>query len=294
MKILAITPYEKWDCLAATVLEGLQKCGIELYCTYPGNGGMNIISDEEFIVHYPTTDYICAIFGKWETPPPKWYLIDAVGGWDKTAYFDGSEYNYTGYNGRTGERLHPLFKDKAHWYFKRDCLPEEVHGGIIPLACGGAVDADFSHHECKKDIDVLCAFGHTTTGLRAEAVRAVTELYAEDYRVIVSRVPDFLKMISRSWITIEARGGGPLNARAWQIMANKSAMFAQKYTEVIPNLEAGKHYVEWSSGEELKAKIREWLADKSRLQGLIDANFANLCLHHTSQRVGEYILEHLH
>lgn len=283
VKILAITPHEKWDCLATTVLEGLTKCDVELYCTDEGNEATNIISDEEFVAHYPTTDYILAFFSKMETPPPKYYLIDMVNGWHKTAYFDGSEYNYTGYNGRTDEKIHPLFREKARWYFMRDCLPGHIAQGFIPdLSCGGAVDADFGHYECEKDIDVLCAFGHTTTGLRAEAVRAVRELACEGYRVITSRVPDYLKYISRSWITIEAYGAGPVNARTWQIMANKSALFAQRYNVIIPGLIENCHYIGWASGEELKDKIRRWLAVKPALASLALDGYMNLLRYHTS------------
>ena len=38
MKIAAITPYEKLDYLAETIIEGIYKNGIELKCSCPGNG----------------------------------------------------------------------------------------------------------------------------------------------------------------------------------------------------------------------------------------------------------------
>lgn len=295
MKILAITAYDKWDPLAVAVLEGLNKHGVKLYCTYPGNGAINIISDEEFVTHYPTTDYILAFFTKMETPPPKYYLIDTVGGWDKTAYIDGSEWNYTGYRYRTDEQLHPLFKDKAHWYFRRECLPEHIEQGVIPLPLG-AVDADFGNYEGEKDIEVLCAFGQVDTGLRRVAVQACDELQAEGVKVVFAQkrtFADYLELISRSWITIEAHGGGECNARMWHIMANKSALFAQEYNIVMPRLERGWHYVGWSDSEELKREVGWWLEKKEALRGLIDASFVNLCLHHTSARRAQYLLRRL-
>ncbi len=285
MKILAITPYEKWDCLASLVLEGLKKIsGIELYCTYPGNGAINIITDEEFIAHYPTTDCILAIWGKQEAPPPKWYLIDEVDGWDKTAYIDGSEWNYTGYRGRTDEQLHPLFLDKARWYFKRECLPAHYHQGIVPFQFG-AMDADYGAYVGPKDIDVLCAFGQTGTGLRREAVQACKELQAEGVNVVFAQQLTFahyLNMIRRSWITVEAHGGGECNARMWHIMANQSALFAQRYNIAISNLVPYCHYIPWSHKEGLKEKIKRWLTVKAALASLILDGHTNLLQNHTS------------
>ena len=60
-------------------------------------------------------------------------LIDKSNGWDKTIYIDGSEYNYTGFPGKTNEQLDPTFKSKARHYFKRECLKEHIDQGIIPL-----------------------------------------------------------------------------------------------------------------------------------------------------------------
>jgi len=294
MRILAITPHLLYDYLAGTVIEGLQKLDVELLCTDAGNNAINTITDEEFVAYYPTADYILAFTSSKQTPPPRFCLIDTVQGWQKTAYIDGSEVNPAFRLRYSDTLLHPLFLDKARWYFRRECMPEHQAQGVIPLPFG-AVDADFGNHEhAEKDIDVLCGFpGGVGCGLRAEAVCAVREFAAEGYRVIASPVSDYFKHIARSWITVEAYGAGECNARAWQIMANKSAMFAQKYNIVIPNLEADRHYVEWSSGEELKAKIREWLADKNGLRELIDESYANLLQYHTSEARARYLLGHL-
>lgn len=291
MKILIINPQGKYDYLASGIIEGLKQSGIDIYCTSNGNGAVNIITDEEFINHYNSCDYIFAIWGKSiynNVPEPKFYLIDQVNGWDKTIYIDGSEYNYTGFPRLTSEQLHPNFKQKARYYFKRECLPEHSKLGIIPLPfC--AVDSYFNASPAAKEIDVLCAFGQTDTGLRRIAVEACTELMHEGYVVINRPVNDYYTTIAKSWITIDAHGGGECNARMWQAMANHSCLFAQQYNILYPSLIDNEHYVSWNSKEDLKNKIREYLGNKEKLSYITSYSYKNILANHTSQQRVNYI-----
>ena len=66
MKILAITPFEKLDYLAETVIEGIYKNDIELKCTSPGNGVKqeDILTLDQYSQYAEQADYIFAIWGK--------------------------------------------------------------------------------------------------------------------------------------------------------------------------------------------------------------------------------------
>lgn len=293
MKILAITPCGKHDYLTSVVIEGLKKLNIELYCTDTGNGAINLITDEQFINHYQTCDYIFAFWGKSifnGIPAPKFYLIDQVSGWDKTVYIDGSEYNYTGYPGKVNELLHPVFLKKSKWYFKRECLSEHVLQNIIPLPFS-AVESDFLNIQEEKTIDVLCSFGQTSTGKRKIAIEACNDLQKEGYNIITDHVDNYFNKVHQAWITIDAHGGGECNARMWQIMANQSCLFAEKYNIVYPNLTDGKHYISWESKEDLKNKLRNYLGNKEKLSYIIQNSYSNIIQHHTSVERVKYIFD---
>lgn len=292
MKILIINPNKKHDYLANSIIEGLRNYdNIEIYCTSDGNGAINIIDDFQFIEHYKTCDFIFAIWGKAiynGVPEPKFYLIDKVNGWNKTVYIDGSEYNYTGYKGKTTELIHPLFKEKAKWYFKRECLPVHETMGIVPLPF--AADCSyFLNTKLEKSIDVLCSFGQAETGMRKIAIEACNELHTEGYNIITTPVKNYYEHINKSWITVDAHGGGECNARMWQVMANKSCLFAEQYSIVIPNLIPNKDYISWSSKEDLKDKIRNYLNDKKILSSIIQTSYENIIQNHTTDKRITYI-----
>lgn len=293
MKILAITPELKHDYLAAAIIEGLKKYNIELFCTSNGNGAINIISDEDFVQLYDSCAIIIAFSSKCifnNVPEPKYYLIDKVNGWHKTIYIDGSEYNYTSFNNKVTEQLHPKFKLKAAFYFKRECTPEHSIQGIIPLPFS-AVDSDFYDVSHSKTIDVLCSFGQIKTGLRKAAIEACEELKHEGYNIITTTIDDYLSKIHQSWITIDAHGAGECNARMWQIMSNHSCLFAQKYNIVYPNLIDNEHYISWSNKEELKNKLRIYLGNKEKLSYITQNSYQNIIDNHTSISRVNYIFE---
>ena len=295
MKILVINPHKKHDYLASVIIEGLKKLDIELYYTDQGNGADKIISDDLFIEHYKSCDFIFAIWGKSiynGVPAPKFHLIDRVNGWNKTAYIDGSEYNYTAFKGRTTELLNPAFFNKCKWYFKRECLPIHVEQGVIPLPFA-AVDSDFykGNNIENKTIDVFCSFGQTDTGLRKVAMKACNELKSESYNIVTDIVSNYFETIQKSYITIDAHGGGECNARAFQIMANKSCLFMEKYNIYIPNLLPGKHYVYWTSKDHLKSVIKHYLNNKEYLNKIIKDSYNNLLEFHTSEKRVKYMLE---
>lgn len=295
MKILLINPYDSPDYLYRSILEGLVKSNITLYFTNPDKYCTNLVSDEDAILLSKDVDYIFTFFDKEKLsvrPQPKFYLLDRINLPNKTLYIDGSEYNWTAYPNKTSDLLRPEMLVKCKYYFKRECLPEHIKKGIIPLPFASN-DEYFSNNDITKSIDVLCSFGQTDTGMRKIAVEACTELRNEEYNIITTPVTDYYNTIRKSWITIDAHGGGECNARMWQIMANKSCLFAQKYNIVYPHLDDNEHYISWTDKEDLKNKIKYFLGNKEKLSYIINNSYNNIINNHTSIKRVEYIFNEL-
>lgn len=297
MKILLINPHDSPDYLYRAVIEGLLKYDIELYLTNPDRLCNNIVSDNEAIRLASIVDYILVFWDKEKLnmrPQPKFYLLDKINLPHKTVYIDGSEYNWTGYPGATTETLRPEMLQKCKYYFKRECLPEHIKSGIIPLPFA-SVDKDFNHlPQVNKDIDVLCAFGQVTTGQRKIAVQACEELKSEGYTIINTPVNNYAECMNRAWITIDAHGGGECNARTFQVMANNSLLFMERYNIVVPDLINGTHYVAWNDKEDLKNKLRQYLDNKEKISILTKQSYDNVLKHHTSTKRVEYIIRKLY
>jgi hypothetical protein len=294
MEILLINPYDSPDYLYRDILEGLLQLDVKLYFTNPDRFCTNLVSDDEAIALSKTVNYILVFFDKEKLtrPQPKFYLLDRINLPEKTAYIDGSEYNWTAYPGKTTDLLRPDMLYKCKFYFKRECLPQHVDMGIIPLPFASNLSY-FSNKTHEKDIDVLCTFGQTSTGQRAIAIHACNELKQEGYHILTDNVTDYYSYINRSWITIDAHGGGECNARTWQILANHSCLFAEKYNIVMPKLVDGYHYVSWNDKEDLKNKIRIYLGNKEKLSYIIQNSYDNVLKHHTSRKRAEYLIIHL-
>ena len=75
----------------------------------------------------------------------------------------------------------------------------------------------------------------------------------------------------------------------WQIMANKSCLFAQKYNIVYPYLDQGDHYISWVDKKDLKNKIRYFLGNKEKLSYIISNSYQNIIDNHTSVKRVKYI-----
>ena len=120
-------------------------------------------------------------------------------------------------------------------------------------------------------------------------IEVCNQLKALNYNIQTENVSDYFVTIKKSLISVDAFGGGECNARMWQIMANKSCLFAQRYNIIMPNLEDGVHYVSWNSTEELKDKIIYYLNNKNKLYNIIENSYQNIIKYHTSKSRVEYI-----
>lgn len=313
MKIIVIPPNQKLDYLAETVIEGLYKHNITIFSSDSGNGIRNedVYSDDTIISLSKTCDFIFVIWGKKTSqfPGPKYYLLDKIKDKSKTIYIDGSEWTYTGYPyknqvqlaknnyilRRGSEWINEDMYKYCNWYFKRECYNEDKDRGIIPLLFG-ATKRSFGNYELLEDktIDIFCSFGQLNDGLRKETVDVCNKLKNEGYNVITDSGYDYeeyKKLITSSYITIDAWGGGDCCIRLWEIFANKSCAFSQKYNINFPDkFTDGDSFVEFTTNVELEDKLRYYLNRKDECIRIGNNGYNHLLKYHTPKKRVKYIL----
>jgi hypothetical protein len=294
-------PDKKTDALVTSIMEGLLQCDeVKLFCTSDGNNAINIVSYQRALELIKTVDYIFVMHGK---NAGNYSLLEYVD-WNKVVIFDGSEwsFNYRPINnkGSIEQLINHDWIRNARVYFKRECYPSHIELGARPLQFA-VTKSEFGNFNEEKTIDVLCAFphidhhwpDHEALSYRRIAMNACEELQDEGYKIVIDTVPDYLRTVNQTWITVDAYGGGEFNRRTKQIIANKSALLAKKYQIRLHDLVEGEHYHAWESAQELKKKIRQMLSDKVRLQQFITKSYEHICDRHTSAATARYILKEI-
>ncbi|MHA1756628.1 MAG: glycosyltransferase [Promethearchaeota archaeon] len=300
MKIIAITPDKKKDYLVSGIIEGLYKNRVKVYASDYGNNVRNVYNDDDLITLSKDIDYILVFWGKVRgNRPPKYYLLKKFNRPEITAYIDGSEWTYTGYRGKKQKSLKgkewinkKMYK-YCKWYFKRECYPEDAKLGIIPLLfC--ALDENFGHFKKEKYIDVFCSFGQNKTGLRRKIENYCLKLQYKGYNIVIGHNFEYEKykeLIASSYISIDAWGGGNCCARLWEIIANKSCCFSQKYKILFPNkFIDGYSFVEYSNMNEFKKKLNYYLKNKEECLNIAKNGFKHLIKYHTSKERVKYMI----
>jgi len=312
MKIAAITPYKKQDYLAETVIEGIYKNGFELKCTCLGNGvhPEDILSLQDFYEYAKDADYIFALWGKKKGnfPGIDYDVVKAVNRPNSTVFIDGSEWTYTGHperdqvaqakynpSRRKGkEWINTDMLNYCKWYFKRECYPEDIKLGVIPLLFS-AVDRHYNTTVQEKSIDIFCAYGQTNDGLRSETESVCKQLQHEGYNVVIGGGYDYntyKNLLAQSYIAIDAWGGGDCCARLWEVFANKTCAFTQKYNILFPNnFTDGINYVDYTTIQEFETKIRYYLNNKDACYTIGQEGYKHLQSYHTAEQRVRYIID---
>jgi len=321
MKIVAITPDNKLDAVCSSIIEGMNDCSVDVIATDLGNSVIKSYSDSEVLEHAKDADYIFAFFGKVRgNRPPKYYLLDKINRKDISVYIDGSEWTATGYpdgldsvstpwgtyNRQVYEAkfnprrckgtpwLNEEMLNKCRWYFKRECYKEDLSSGIIPLnvACQNKF---FGNYSLEKDIDVFCSFGQLGNGLRYEIENFCRKLQYEGFRVEIKKnleYEEYLRHISRSYVSVSSWGAGNSCMRMWENMANGSCCFSQRTEiEFIYKPSDMLHYIEYSDMEEFEKKIRKMLNDKESCIQIGKNGLDFVKEFHTGKARFQYILE---
>ena len=323
MKIVAITPDKKLDCVCTPIIEGMNESGIDVIATDLGNSVIKAYSDEEVLEHSKDADYIFAFFGKVrDNNPPKYHLLHMINRPDISVYIDGSEWTSTGYPdgkeiidapwGRVNSQVYEAkfnpkrckgnpwinqpMKDFCKWYFKRECYLEDKENGIIPLNIG-CQNKFFGNYNLNKDIDVFCSFGQLNNGFRYEIQNFCHSLKSKGYNVVIKNgldYQDYLQHINRSFISVSSWGAGNSCMRMWENMANSSCTFAQRTETLFPDKpQDGKHYVEYSNMQEFEEKIYYYLQNKQTCVEIGKSAHDFVKVKHSGKARFQYIIDNI-
>jgi hypothetical protein len=170
-------------------------------------------------------------------------------------------------------------------YFKRECYPEDIESGIIPLPF-----ALSDRHVIKndnKDIDVMCVFGQNMTGLRKEVIEHCLMLKATtNYKIVVSDSLDqdsYKNVISRSRIVIDAWGGGDNCDRFYEAIGASACCLYQKYNVIVENpFKDFEHAVSFEDMNSFSNKLEALLKSTDLTYEIGRSGFQHALQHHSS------------
>lgn len=308
MKIVTIVPRGKYDYLAHSVIEGLRKHKVNIIASDFGNTieKSELYSEHDIIKHSHDADFIFAIWGK---SPGRYHLLDKINKPEKTIYIDGSEWSFNGKSTKEqvlDSKIDPLKRRGNPWindymigrvshYFKRECYPQDIEEfGCIPLPFA-ALDSYFKHYTVKKEIDLYCSFGQVNTGLRQEIESECHKLGKNGLKVAITRdVPSstYYELISKSYLAVDAFGGGECNARMFQILANQSCLFTEKPNILYPNPYVdGNTVIHYKDIHEFRHKLTYYLDNRATIRLITENAFEHTKKYHTSYARVKYIFD---
>ena len=153
MKVIAITPDRKTDCICSMIIDGFNDLGYNVIASDTGNNVVSVYTDDEIIEHSKDAEFIFVFWGKVRgNRLPKYYLLDKINRPEVTVYIDGSEWTATGYPdgdrvisapwGNVNSQVYeakfnsqrckgtPWINKKmleyCNFYFKRECYPADL------------------------------------------------------------------------------------------------------------------------------------------------------------------------
>lgn len=329
MKIVVIVPRRE-EYLACEVLKGLHRKGVELITTAPldhirtayancspvdiGAGDIpqtKIYSDNEILDHAKSADYIFVLWSKFATPNDisfsnKLYLLDKINAPEKTVFIDGSEYSWSGHRMQGQSRreitdvskgmpwINKELRDKSNWYFKRETYPDDIQEhNIIP--CPYPFRIEDRQHPRLKDIALICAFGQTSTGLRADVQESCRTL-THGLPILADKQPGgrshYLDLLSRSYMAIDAWGGGDCTVRRNEAHINSIALCMQAWGIVEPyEFEDGKNIILYNNKSEFLEKTKYYLNNLDKLIEIGENGYQHTLKYHTTEKRIDYIFD---
>jgi len=323
MKIIIILPNRE-EFIACEVIKGLYRRGVELIPSSPLSNLRNLYkvgsddlpntkqySDEEIIEHSKSADYIFVLWSKFASPYDKDFggdihLVDKINQPDKTVFIDGSEYSYSGWPADGQTRKDKLnyskgypwiwqeMRDKVKWYFKRETFPEDLSDhDVIPFPYPFRIEDKRPVKE--RNISLFCAFGHLTTGLRAE-VDEVSRTLTHELPLIVGSQSGgrehYLNLMSRSYLIADAWGGGDCTVRRSEVHMNSIALIMQEWNILEPYpFTDGENIITYNSSNEFKEKVNFYLKDLDKLIEIGNNGYEHAINNHTTEKRVQYIFD---
>ena len=292
MKVVAITPNGKQDYLAECIIEGLKELNVDILHTDAGNGLKGTNSDEYVVSHGQDADCILAFWSKSRAPAPRYHLMDQLSNLP-VAYIDGSEYNYTGYVKESHPWLWPMMLDRADFYFKRECRPQDLDKSVLPLPFATRVQDQIAD-DTFKDIDIFCAFGQNHMDpIRAELETFCNKWANQGMNIKVGPCPakEYQELTKRSRICVNAHGGGQDCMRFWEILGGGSSVFTQKLTIVVPMpFQHQKNIIEFTNLNEFHEHVSYYLTHPDALSELTRMGYQHMLKYHTTRARAQYML----
>lgn len=314
MQILLVLdiPLQGQDYMFTSVIEGLN------YYNYKSNqpyfdsryGSESLIpeknvckNEKELSELYERCDLIIFLsmfnFPSSTYDPPKTLNLNYL---SKTVYIDATEksfdfFPYHDNSLRNEPFVWEFMLQNCKNYFKRECYLEELKRSIIPFpyAC---ISKNFS--SCmfsstkEKEFDVLCCFGQIDTGLRKESLQVCQRLKEEGFDIhILNNLPfnEYIETVGKARIVIDACGGGQINARFFEAIANKCLVFREKYTVIIPNDFDNSEIVEFTNKEELYNQLKYYLKNIDLVSVMANRSYEKAIKYHTPKARLEYLLK---
>lgn len=309
MKTILITPDNKRDYTTELTVEGLSEVGCDILASSCGNGIRECHSDKRLIEESKTSDFIIGFFGKVRgNSPPKNHLLPSLGDVNRRAFIDGSEWTYTA-NPEPGQversLVDPGARRGSNWidewayrhvskYFKRETYPVDVSRGIIPLPF--ALSKRHITQVKEKDIDVFCVFGQLRTGLRSKVYQHCLKLSESGkYKMVVSTsLPhvQYLDLISRSRIVIDAWGGGDNCDRFYEAIGSRACCLYQGYNTIVPDPYVDfQTAVSYKSTDQFAERLSVLLNDKKLTQLIGESGFEHAQKYHSVGARAKFIID---
>ena len=311
MKVIAITPHFKHDFLAATVIEGLYRNGVEVIATDYGNNVEGVYKDSKILSHSKDAQCVFVFSSKKVDPPPKYYLLDEMD--LPIVYIDGSEWTHTYHYDTPHQQSESLLDpsrrrganwinremyDRCTWYFKRECYTEDMQADkIYPLPFGVvSKNIHITYSPIPKTIDILCAFGQINTGLRSQVSKICREYKNLGHNVVIGNFPYdlYIQKMKESVIVVDAWGSGDCNARFYEAVANGSCIMHQKPNIISPYAFKDKiHCIEFTDELEFTSCVDYYLQNIPEALEIGKTGQRHALHYHTSKARVEYMFKEM-
>lgn len=332
LHILCLIPGNRNDYTTCETIEGLyaHDCRLSVYAPESKENG-NGVHEEDFITleQVPIlAAQVAWIFIFCQNPHfshspdtlegSPLQLLDALNQWEKCVYIDGTEYSWDSktryFQPWSWPRFEPFnwnyMKQHCAFYFKRECYREDYLAGYLPYPFAfSPARKTVELPDVPKQTEIFCSFPQDWTGYRQACIQLCRYLQITGLKVNLDTnlsFPDFCKQIAGSYISLDACGGGQVNARFWELAAYGTVPFRQQYGVIIPydfehegesdsvarggTRGEGQMIVEYRDQEDLHNKLLEYLKDKPSLQAMGKRAQAHLFQYHTSPKRVGYLL----